>query len=81
MRNRLLGLIFISFMIISGCAKPPENSITFAVGGSPNEVTFWEEIIQEFEEETGITVNLQRQPTDTDQRRQGLIIPLQAKKK
>jgi multiple sugar transport system substrate-binding protein len=37
-------------------------------------------LIKEFETASGIKVNILRQPTDTDQRRQGLVIPLKAKK-
>ncbi|HDS08841.1 MAG TPA: ABC transporter substrate-binding protein [Firmicutes bacterium] len=79
-----IKLIFILLCFVTatmfGCREPARNEITFAVGGSPNEVVFWEKLCLEFEQETGIKVNLHRQPTDTDQRRQGLIIPLQAKK-
>jgi multiple sugar transport system substrate-binding protein len=69
-------LIFLS----SGCSKPDKQVVTFAVGGAPNEIAFWEELVSEFENETGIKVNILRQPTDTDQRRQGLLIPLKAKR-
>lgn len=57
-----------------------ETKITFAVGGAPTEVQFWEKLIAEFKRRTAITVELIRQPTDTDQRRQMLLIPLKAKK-
>ena len=59
------------------CAK--EEALTFAVGGAPYEIEFWEVLAREFKEETGITVNLLRQPTDTDQRRQGLVVALQSR--
>ncbi|RKZ21387.1 ABC transporter substrate-binding protein [bacterium] len=66
------GLIFLN------CEKG--HLLTIAVGGAPNELDYWEKLIREFEERTGIKVKLIRQPTDTDQRRQSLIIPLKAKK-
>jgi multiple sugar transport system substrate-binding protein len=62
------------------CTKE-ESALTFAVGGAPNEVQYWEKVVKEFENKTNIKVKIIRQPTDTDQRRQGLVIPLEAKKK
>lgn len=53
--------------------------MTFAVGGASSEVEYWEKVIEEFTDSTGIQVILTRQPTDTDQRRQGLVIPLRAR--
>lgn len=71
--------IIIAAIVISSCADK-EPALTFAVGGAPNEVEYWEKLIKYFEDSTGIQVTLMRQPTDTDQRRQGLVIPLKAKK-
>jgi len=77
-RKRFFPLILLLFLLI-GCTKKGERAIVFAVGGAPNEIDFWEDLIQEFEEEEGVRVNILRQPTDTDQRRQGLLIPLKSK--
>jgi multiple sugar transport system substrate-binding protein len=55
------------------------NAIVFAVGGAPSEVSFWEELLRDFERQSGIRVELLRQPADTDQRRQGLVIALNAR--
>jgi len=66
-------------LLIIGCSADAPK-LTFAVGGAPNEVEYWETIIDEFTESSKIDVVFLRQPTDTDQRRQGLIIPLKAKK-
>jgi multiple sugar transport system substrate-binding protein len=52
--------------------------LTFAVGGTSSEVEYWQKVLEEFTDSTGIQVTLARQPTDTDQRRQGLVIPLRA---
>ncbi|MBN1899987.1 ABC transporter substrate-binding protein [Candidatus Sumerlaeota bacterium] len=72
---------FIAFFILVvfffGCSRE-ESQLTFSVGGAPNEVDYWETIIHEFEEAENVQVNFLRQPTDTDQRRQGLVIPLKA---
>jgi len=66
------------FLAIRCSADAPK--LTFAVGGAPNEVECWEKIIDEFTDSSKIDVVFLRQPTDTDQGRQGLIIPLKAKK-
>ncbi len=79
MRN-LVPILLIA--TISFSCKPREtNVITFAVGGAPSEVEFWEKIVEEFERESNIKVKILRQPTDTDLRRQGLVVPLSARKK
>jgi len=67
-------------LLISACSKKPAE-LVFAVGGAPNELDFWETIGADFRNETGITVRILRQPTDSDQRRQGILIPLKAEKK
>jgi len=78
--RRLFLILVIFLCLLSGCAKK-ELLLTFAVGGAPNEVDYWEELIREFEDKTHIKVELLRQPTDTDMRRQSLVIPLKAQKK
>jgi len=67
------------FFIIS--CKPETAKLTFAVGGASNEVEYWEKVIEEFTDSTRIEVILLRQPTDTDQRRQGLVIPLRSRQR
>jgi multiple sugar transport system substrate-binding protein len=61
-----------------GCG-PEHNEVVFAVGGAPAELDVWEDLIEDFERQSGIRIELLRQPTDTDQRRQGLIIALNAR--
>jgi trehalose/maltose transport system substrate-binding protein len=56
------------------------GNLTFAVGGAPAEFDQWERVVREFEATTGIDVELLRQPTDTDLRRQALVVPLLARK-
>ncbi|WP_051361420.1 ABC transporter substrate-binding protein [Desulfuromonas sp. TF] len=65
-------------LLFVGCEPRQERRLTFAVGGAPAELEFWEELLGEFRRESGIEVELMRQPTDSDQRRQGLVIPLKA---
>ncbi len=76
MRHICLGLCAI--ILATGCTRK-EEAITFTVGGAPNELDAWEEIVKEFEQESGGNVDLVRQPTDTDQRRQGLVVALKAR--
>ncbi|TFH63972.1 MAG: ABC transporter substrate-binding protein, partial [Candidatus Zixiibacteriota bacterium] len=56
--------------------KQPTLSIW--IGGAPEEVNYLESLIKEFEESSGLKVNVVRQPTDSDQRRQGLVVTLRA---
>ncbi len=68
----------IVLFLFTGCSKKTPE-LVFSVGGAPNELDFWEEIISNFEKEKGIKVRILRQPTDSDQRRQGILIPMKAK--
>ncbi|AJC71974.1 transcriptional antiterminator [Thermococcus guaymasensis DSM 11113] len=88
----LLGLL-VSAVIASGCITGTSNEsntstesaklegkIVFAVGGAPNEIDYWKKVIAKFEEaHPGVTVELKRQATDTDQRRLDLVNALRAK--
>jgi multiple sugar transport system substrate-binding protein len=66
------------FMGATGCG-PQKNAVVFAVGGAPAELAFWEKLVEDFERQSGIPIELLRQPTDTAQRRQGLVIALNAR--
>ena len=84
-KSRIITVVFILFIafcltFIGGCKREPARQITFAVGGAPAELDFWRELITEFETQTGIKVDLLRQPTDTDLRRQELVTSLRSKK-
>jgi multiple sugar transport system substrate-binding protein len=70
-----LFLLFLLFFL--GCSEQ-KKEFTIWIGGAPNEIAFWEEVINEFEGSSGIFVQLVRQPTYTDQRRQALVISLEA---
>lgn len=70
-------LFFISFNSFQ-CSSQ-QKKLTIWIGGSPEEVDFWEQLVKQYEKQTGYSVLLVRQPTYTDQRRQALEISLEAK--
>lgn len=76
-RIRLIIILLLSLSIFN-CSKK-QKELTIWVGGAPNEVEYWEKLIDEFSNSTGQSVKLVIQPTDSDQRRQGLVISMQAK--
>jgi len=65
--------------LIWACSSADRGAVIFAVGGAPSEVAFWEALLQDFQRQSGIRAALLRQPADTDQRRQGLVIALNAR--
>ncbi len=68
----------ISFLIFAGCTQ--KKDLTFMVGGTPNDFTFWEKVITDFHEKTGIEVQLVRSATQTELRKQQIFIALRGKK-
>lgn len=74
----IIRLFLLIFLFLSGCSEH-EKELTIWIGGAPNEIAFWEEVINKFTLTSGITARLVRQPTYTDQRRQALVISLEAK--
>ena len=71
-------IIIITTITSLQCGKP-ESQFTIWIGGSPREVDYWQSLVNEFNKETNSNLILVRQPTYTDQRRQGLVISLEAK--
>ena len=71
-------ILFLSLFLF--CTKPDTDTVILAVGGAPSEFDFWEKVAADCKGITGITLELIRQPTDTDQRRQNLVTALRAKK-
>ncbi|KJS28920.1 MAG: hypothetical protein VR64_22580 [Desulfatitalea sp. BRH_c12] len=64
-------------LMVYGCnAGQEKKAVVFAVGGAPGEVMVWEEVARAFTDESGIPMRILRQPTDTAQRRQGLLVAL-----
>ena len=83
MKTRIALLVLLSAGLLvatPGSALPEARTITFAVGGAPSELDFWERLLREFEARTRIRVELLRQPTDTSLRRQSLVVALNARK-
>jgi multiple sugar transport system substrate-binding protein len=74
----LILLFCASLMTFYGCNKKPAQDITFAVGGAPADLDFWQELIADFGKQTGIRVDMLRQPIGTDLRRQGLVTSLKS---
>jgi multiple sugar transport system substrate-binding protein len=72
-RTAFLGLVLLAL----SCSRET-GEVTLMIGGAPAELDYWEALLQDFNEETGLTVSIMRQPTDTDQRRQSLLVPLKA---
>jgi multiple sugar transport system substrate-binding protein len=67
--------------LLAGCSGGEEMKVTFAVGGAPNELVYWEKVIGEFERQSNIQVEMLRKPSNTDHQRQSLIISLKAEMK
>ncbi len=60
--------------------KPEKVTIVFAVGGAPSEIDYWHSVIDKFEAKNpNITVDLLRQPMQTETRMQTLVTPLSGK--
>jgi multiple sugar transport system substrate-binding protein len=77
----LFGTVTATGFLFEGCRQEmAQEGLTFAVGGAPAELDFWQVLLKDFEQQTGIKVVLLRQPTDTDLRRQGLVTSLKAAK-
>lgn len=80
-RIALFSLLAATVLLADVLVVPAKGkTITFAVGGAAAEFEFWEKIVKDFEAGTGIDVELLRQPMDTGLRRQGLVVPLSARK-
>ena len=78
-KSKVISFALIVAILLAGCGRKEDSStLTFTVGGAPAEIDFWQRLVAEFQEQTHINVNLVRQPTDTDMRRQGLLVSLQS---
>ena len=80
MRARLgtISLLALAALALTLSCGQEKEKVTLMLGGAPAEMDYWEELIADFTSRTGIPVDLMRQPTDTDQRRQSLLVPLKA---
>ncbi|MFC1799550.1 ABC transporter substrate-binding protein [Candidatus Eisenbacteria bacterium] len=75
---RLMHILLALAIVLALSCSREEGGITLMIGGAPAELDYWETLLTNFAQDTGIEVDLMRQPTDTDQRRQSLIVPLKA---
>jgi multiple sugar transport system substrate-binding protein len=72
-----IPLILLTVFFSLSCSER-EKEFTIWIGGAPSEIAFWEEVINDYKLTTGIPVQLVRQPTYSDQRRQALVISLES---
>jgi multiple sugar transport system substrate-binding protein len=75
------ALLLLLATALLGCDNKNPNKVVFFVGGASNELEAWESLAKDFERDSGISVELLRQPSNTDQQRQSLIVSLDAKLK
>jgi ABC-type glycerol-3-phosphate transport system substrate-binding protein len=71
-------IVLLFLFLLLGCGSPEAKKVVFSVGGAPQELAGWEDLLRDFERVSGIGVELQRQPADTDRQRQGLMIAMKA---
>lgn len=76
--GRIATACFSVALACTAACTPDREEVTLMIGGAPAELDYWEAIADDFAKETGIVVSIMRQPTDTDQRRQSLVVPLKA---
>lgn len=78
---RKVLLLISVILLLPFCITCSSSQKQFAIwiGGSPEEINFWETIVNEFEDEYHYNLQLVRQPTYSDQRRQSLVVSLEAK--
>jgi multiple sugar transport system substrate-binding protein len=65
-----------ALLFIAGGCSSSDNRFTLWVGGSPQEVDYWQGAVDRFNRATGHQLVLVRQPTYTDQRKQNLTVAL-----
>ncbi len=73
-----LRIVFILIIFSTLQCSSNKKEFTIWIGGAPQELSFWQSVVNDFQKESGYKVQLVRQPTYSDQRRQSLIISLQA---
>ncbi|MBD3421859.1 MAG: extracellular solute-binding protein [Chitinivibrionales bacterium] len=76
--NRI-ALCALFCLMVSACVKQP-GKLSFMVGGAPNEMAYWEEIVADFEKKHGTDVEIIRSATQTEQRKQAMLIALRGRK-
>jgi multiple sugar transport system substrate-binding protein len=79
--KKIITIVLVAFalsLLNINCSNQ-KKQLTIWIGGSVDEVNFWQSLINDYEKQTGTKIILVRQPTSTDQRRQSLVIPLESK--
>ncbi len=71
-------LLCLSLLGLFGCES--EKVLSFHVGGTAEELHIWEEIIQDFTKQNGIKVEMLRSTSQTEQRKQSLMVSLRGGK-
>jgi multiple sugar transport system substrate-binding protein len=79
MKKILFVILFIILTLPDFNCSKRKAELMIWIGGAPQEVDYWEKLIKEYEQTTGEEIQVVVQPTDSDQRRQGLVVSLQAK--
>ena len=74
----LVKLGLISLILLASQCGTNKKEFTIWIGGAPQEIDFWQGLVNDYNSQTGNHAILVRQPTYTDQRRQSLIISLEA---
>jgi len=77
-RLRHAALAAAALLVASGCGRHDPSAVSFAIGGTPSELQFWEGLMAEFTGQTGVQVELIPLPSDSELRRQGIAVPLNA---
>jgi len=68
-------MIMAGLLLLHSCGT---KKVSLWVGGAPDEIAYWQQIVQYYNDSTGSAVELVQQPTDTDARRQGITTALAA---
>lgn len=81
-RQRVSGrlLILLCLPMLFACGRgDAETDLVFGVGGAPSELAAWEKVVRKFEADSGISVRLLRQPANSQQQLQGLMVAMKSK--
>jgi multiple sugar transport system substrate-binding protein len=80
MKVKTICLLMLFSVIEFQCGRSG-HQFTIWVGGSPEEVDYWQTVVNRFDKETGYNLQLIRQPSYTDQREQALVLSLESKQR
>lgn len=72
------SIAIIAALLVAGCSQ--EKQLTFHVGGTPDELAYWEELAADWLSPSGMKVQLLRSTTQTEQRKQSILVALRGRK-